>query len=122
MIKTNNVMTKLNSFMTQFAAAIKGDNVEVQAAKTWRQAESGLKVTIAALEGDVIKLEDNVTNAQENLDGARINNGKSITNREYYIDGLVSAKNVLNAAEKELKAHNAKLDFLKGEYEALKAE
>ena len=115
-------MTTMNSFVKQFVAAVKGDDVEAQAMKAWRSAESALKVQIASLDGDVIKLEDDVTNAQEKLAQARINNGRTITDRESYISTLTQAKNKLIIAEKALNDHNKNLDFLKGEYEALRSE
>ena len=58
-------MSKMNSFVKQFVAAVKGDDVEVQAQKAWRSAESALKVQIAAREGDTISLEDAVNQAKE---------------------------------------------------------
>ena len=114
--------SKMNSFVKQFVAAVKGDDVEVQAEKAWRSAESALKVQIAAKEGDTIKLEDNVSEAEERLAQARINNGSRITNREDYIDQLVKIKNELTDAEERLEIHMAALEFLKSEYDALKKE
>lgn len=115
-------MSKMNSFVKQFVAAVKGDDVEVQAQKAWRSAESALKVQIAAREGDTIAKEDKVTEAKEVLNQARINYGKTITNREYYINTLISAKNQLTEAEEELEAHMMELDFLKEEFKTLNEE
>lgn len=112
-------MTKLNSFATQFVAAIKGDNAEVLAQKAWRSAESALKVQIANLDGDVIRKEDAVTVAEENLTSARINHGSPISDRDAYVQALLNAKESLTKAEKELEAHVKTTDFLKSEYEAL---
>jgi hypothetical protein len=115
-------MSKMNSFVKQFVAAVKGDDVEVQAQKAWRSAESALKVQIAAREGDTISLEDTVNIAKEELVKARINYGQPITNREEYIDTLIDAKNDLTEAEQELNFHMEELNFLKEEYKALNAE
>lgn len=115
-------MTKAKSFIQGFVAAIKGDNAEAQAAKVWRQAESGLTMQIAALKGDLIRKEDAVTDAQEALDGARINNGQIITNRDSYVQGLITAKENLTVAEKQLEAHQKTIAFLEEEYANLKAE
>ena len=115
-------MTKTNSFVRQFIAAVKGDDVEVQGQKAWRSAESALKVQIAALEGDTIELEDNVDKATEALDAARINGGKVITERDSYIENLFDAKEELVEAEDSLKAHLEELAFLKEEYAKLAAE
>ena len=93
-------MTKLNSFVTQFVAIVKGDNAEVQGAKAWRSAESALKVQIASLGGDLIRKEDNVSAAQESIRLARVNNGQAITDRDQYVANLISAKEQLVRAEK----------------------
>ena len=109
-------MDKLNSFAKQFVAAIKGDDAEVRAQKAWRSAESALKVQIANLDGDVIRKEDNVEAAKERLANARINGGNVITDRDAYVANLISAKEALTKAEKELEAHAKTTDFLKEEY------
>lgn len=114
-------MSKLNSFVKQFIAAVQGDDAEVQAQKAFRSADSALKVQIASLNGDVIKLEDDVQSAKETLASARINGGKVISDRNYYVEQLVNAKNRLTQAEKALKDHVAKVDFLTEEHAALSA-
>jgi hypothetical protein len=111
----------LNSFVKSFVAFIKGDDAEAAAQKVWRQAESALKTQIASMEGDRITKEDNVTSAIEKLDLARINNGKPINDRAAYIQGLVSAHNNLTMVEDEFDAFEAKMEFLQGEYQALKS-
>ena len=115
-------MQKMNSFVKQFVAAVKGDDVEVQAQKAWRSAESALKVQIAAREGDTINLEDAVEQAKEKLNNARINGGKPITDRAEYIEDLINAKNALTDAEIYLEAHMEELSFLKEEYKSLNEE
>lgn len=114
-------MNKLNSFVKQFIAIVTGDDVEAYAQKAWRSAESALKVHIAAMEGDIIALEDAVEQAKEGLNNARVNGGYTITDREQYIDNLVSAKNNLTDAEEELAAHMESIAFLKEEYATLRA-
>ena len=71
-------MNKLNAFVKEFKAIIVGDDAEALGFKNWRKAESGLKVQIAALNGDIIAKEDALENAQENLVKARVNYGKEI--------------------------------------------
>ena len=112
----------MNSFVKQFVAKVKGDDVEVQAEKVWRQANSALKSNISTLEGDLIDKEDKVSIAQEQLNNARINNGQEITNRSQYISNLISAKEALKDAQKKLDAHNATIAFLNEEWENLKKE
>ena len=115
-------MNKAKSFIKQFTAAITGDDAKALAAKTWRQVESGLTMQIAALKGDLIRKEDAVTDAQEALDTARINGGKSISDRDTYVSNLIAAKEALILAEKQLDAHKKTIAFLEEEYANLKAE
>ena len=115
-------MNKLNSFAKQFVAIIKGDDAEAKAAKVWRQAESAFKVQIAALGGDLIRKEDAVTQAEEDLSKRLVNNGNEITDRDAYIANLISAKESLKQAEKQLLAHKETIAFLEEQYDLLKAE
>ena len=115
-------MNKLNSFIKQFVAIVKGDDVEAQAQKAWRSAESALKTHIASAEGDIIALEDAVEQAKENLKEARVNSGYLIMDRQQYIENLIRAKNNLLVAEEELDTHMEHIAFLKEEYAALQAE
>jgi len=115
-------MTKLNSFAKQFVAIIKGDNAEAKAVKVWRQAESAFKVQIAALSGDLIRKEDAVSQAEEVLAKRLVNNGDEITNRDQYIANLISAKENLKLAEKQLIAHKDTITFLEEQYAILQAE
>ena len=111
-------MTKASSFVAQFVALIKGDDVTAQAAKVWRQAESALKVQISGMEGN-IELEDAIQEAQEALELARVNNGKPITDRASYTTNLINAKNKVTKAEKELELHKITLAFYKEELASL---
>ena len=115
-------MTKLNSFAKQFVAIIKGDDAEAKAAKVWRQAESAFKVQIAALSGDLIRKEDAVSQAEESLAKKLVNGGNEITDRDQYIANLISAKELLKSAEKQLVAHKNTIAFLEEQYALLKAE
>ena len=69
---------KMKSFVKQYVAVVKGDDAEAQGEKVFRQADSALQTHIANLKGDTISLEDNVTNAKEELNLARVNNGQII--------------------------------------------
>lgn len=115
-------MNKLNSFAKQFVAIIKGDDAEAKSAKVWRQAESAFKVQIAALGGDLIRKEDAVAQAEERLAKALVNNGNEITDRDIYIENLISAKESLKSVEKQLAAHKETIAFLEEQYNVLRAE
>lgn len=115
-------MNKVASFVKQFVAAVKGDNVEVMAQKALRQADSALKTQIASLEGDTIAKEDLVTDAKERQMSARINHGAQITDRNSYVRNLLDAKNAVTNAEEGLKLHKEKIAFLKEELDSLNGE
>jgi len=72
-------MSTVKSFVKQFVAAVQGDNVEVKAQKVFRQAQSALKTQISVSEGALIKFEDAVELAKEQLASTRINSGNLIT-------------------------------------------
>lgn len=114
--------TILNSFCKQFIAEVTGDDVEAQAEKVWRQANSALKSSISSMEGDLIEKEDRVSEAEEKLAKARINRGCNISDRSSYISNLITAKESVKKAQKELDAHNATIEFLKEEWDNLKEE
>lgn len=115
-------MNKVKSFVKQFVASIKGDDAEVQAQKAFRQADSALQTQIASLRGDLIRLEDNVTEAKEAQENARINGGKLITDRNGYVENLLHSKNNLTLAEEALKDHKEKIKFLENELLLLNEE
>jgi len=115
-------MTTVKSFVKQFVAQIKGDEVEVRAEKAFRQAQSALKSQIASLEGDTINKEEAVTEAKEKLTKSRINHGDPISNRNTYVENLLSAKNSLTSAESDLEKHNKKIAFLKEELTNLETD
>ena len=115
-------MNKLNAFVKEFKAIIVGDDAEAKAAKVWRQAESAFKVQIAALGGDLIRKEDAVVQAEENLAKRLINNGSEITDRDAYISNLISAQEALRQSQKQLTAHKNTIEFLEEQYAKLKAE
>lgn len=109
----------MKSFIKQFVAVVTGDNAEAQAQKVLRQADSALKTQIAALQGDVITLEDAVENAKEQQVLAKVNHGRTITDRNSYVRGLLDAKNEVTKAEKALELHKEKIAFLESELATL---
>lgn len=114
--------TKVTSFVNQFLALVKGDSATVQAEKVFRQAQSALNVQINSLKGDTINFEDAITEAQEELAKAKVNNGLAITDRGSYVQVLLNKKNKLTTAEENLEFHKAKLSFLEETLKSLEAE
>lgn len=115
-------MSTIKSFVKQFIASVTGDDVQAQAEKTFRQAQSALKSQIASLDGDTINLEESVKEAQDALEGAKINNGELIDDRNYYVSNLISAQNSVTEAEEDLAAHKTKIEFLKKTLAELEAD
>lgn len=118
-------MTKVESFINQFVALVKGNDAKTIASKTWRQADSALRSQIAALEGKLIRKEEAVEKAKEALRKGLLNNGRELTIEEedgLYSDNLIQAKESLKQAEKQLAAHKETIFFLKEQHSLLKAE
>jgi len=106
-------MNKVKSFVKEFTARVKGDDVTAQAEKALRQADSALNVQISVMVGDTIKFEDAVESAKEELALARVNSGEAISNRDAYVRTLLEAKNEVTEAEENLASHIKTLAFLK---------
>ncbi len=105
-------MNTTKSFIAQFKALIQGDDVEVQAQKAWRQAESAFKTQISALEGRTLDFEDKIVEAREAEQLTVLNQGKKITDRDAYIRGVLEAGNRVLEAEEAMVEHKRKIDFL----------
>ena len=71
---------------------------------------------------DTINFEDAITEAQEELAKAKVNNGLAITDRGSYVQVLLNKKNKLTTAEENLEGHKAKLSFLEETLKSLEAE
>ncbi len=115
-------MNKVNSFVKSFTAFLTGDADTVKAEKAKRAADSALKTHISILKGDLISKEDAITSAKEAQDGAVVNGGNPITDRDRYVEGLFDAKNSTTLAEQALKKHQEKIAFLEAQLASLDDE
>lgn len=117
-------MTKMESYIEEAIALIKGDDAKALATKNWRKSVSAFKVQLAAMEGNLISKEDKVETAKEVLKKALYNNGILISDDkgDVFIQNLIYAQNSLESAEKELAAHKKTIAFLEEQYALLKAE
>ena len=113
--------TKINSFVKSFIAFVKGDDAEVLAQKVYRQAESALKTHIAVTEGDLISKEGVLESAKLDLESLRVNKGQLITDRDQFVQRLLTAHVVIKNAQDELDAYREKLSVLKDELANLTA-
>ena len=114
--------TNLTSWRNQFIAGLTGDSDTAIAEKAWRGAKAQLTAEIALLDGQVVMLENKVDDAKDALEKARVNYHQQITPETQYIANLLDARNKVIKAEKEIKEHNAKIEFLKSELDQLLAE
>lgn len=104
--------TKVESFINQFIAQIKGDDAKVKAEQNFRLAQSALKVQISLAEAKTVELEQNLENAKEQEIKALVNSGCKITSGENYVSNLVHSSNKVTEAEEELEEHQEYLQFL----------
>ena len=106
---------EVNSFVELVVAMLQGDNAKVTAVKIQRKAKVELKSQIAVKEAHTLTLEENVEQAEEALQKARLANGEIITSGETYISNLLHAKRNLASAEITLGNHKETVKFLKEE-------
>ena len=113
--------TKVNSFINQFVAELKGDDAKVQAEKEWRRAKSALTTQISLKEGETVGYEDAVEEAKEKLEKSLIAFGEKV-NKDTYVNNILEAKNGLVDAEDKLEQHSEELQFLRECLENLQKE
>lgn len=92
----------VKNFVDLAVAIIKGDDAEAKAIKIQSRASKIVKSQLSAYELEKSSAEDTVEEAKENYNLALVNNGEVITNNESYLQGLVDATAVLEAAEEKL--------------------
>ena len=108
-------------FVSLFMAYVNGDDAEVLAIKTKKQAVAALKVQIANMEGDTESFKQGIDDAKDNLTAARVNFGNKIedkSDRADYVRVLTEAYNNVGVKEDELESHLDTVEFLKGELKA----
>jgi hypothetical protein len=119
-----NTSATVKSFIKGFVALVQGDTAEATAQKVFRQVQSALNTQIAIMTGDQVAKEENVSDARERYEKARLNNGKELASKDrtYYVQNLVEANNSVKEAEEALELHKETLQFLRNELAALEAE
>ena len=109
-------MEKKLNFIERVVAFLKGDDKEVVAANIKRKALSYLKAATGNYDVMLIKADEEIESAQENLEKALMNNG-STEFTEDYISNLVEANNRLLVAQEKKKAVEETKEFLKEQLE-----
>ncbi|MEX0597641.1 MAG: hypothetical protein WD512_14205 [Candidatus Paceibacterota bacterium] len=106
----------MSNFVKEFLALVKGDTEERDALKVKRQAISALKARIHVMDGETMDLEQNIDDANSELEKATLNNGDALSGdnqRDRYVSGLIYAKNRVTDAEEALEENKLTLNFLK---------
>jgi predicted ArsR family transcriptional regulator len=105
-----NTSKKVNSFVKQVVARLKGDDNEVVAQKVARKAMSAIEGQIAALKAQVVDDEQRVEDAQEYLDNMIYPTAVFSDNR-VYCQNIVNAHTKLENAQDTLKSTQDSIDF-----------
>jgi len=105
-----NTSKKVNSFVKQVVARLKGDDNEVVAQKVARKAMSAIEGQIAALKAQVVDDEQRVEDAQEYLDNMIYPTAVFSDNRNYCVN-IVNAQSRLEDAKDALKSTQDSIDF-----------
>lgn len=112
----------MKSFVKGFVAYVTGDDSTAQAEKTLRQADAALNTHIHAIKGELIDLEQSVTDSKENAAKALLNHGKSIDDRDSYVRGIINAENRITEAVDTLEAKQTLLKTLEDKLAEINAE
>jgi len=103
----------VTNFVKLIIALITGDDAQATAIKIQKKAAAALTAQIAVKNAFTLSLEENVEQAEERLQLARINNGELITNTDVYIKNLLAYRRALLVEEKVLGEHLDVIAFLK---------
>lgn len=115
-------MNKLNAFVKEFVAIIKGDDAEAKAAKSLETSRKCIQSTNCSSWWWFNPQGRCCYSSWRKLAKALVNGGNEINDRDAYIANLISAKESLKSAEKQLTAHKDTIAFLEEQYALLKAE
>jgi len=105
-----NTSKKVNSFVKEVVARLKGDDNEVVAQKVARKAMSALEGQVAALKAQLVDDEQRVEDAQERLDNA-IYPTEVFTDNRMYCQRIVAAQESLDSANEVLTATQESIEF-----------
>jgi DNA repair ATPase RecN len=108
---------KVNSFVKQVVARLKGDDNEVVAQRVARKAMSAIEGQIAALKAQLVDDEQRVEDAQEMLDNAIYPTAVFSDNRRYCQE-IADAHTRLENSKESLKATQDSIEFFTNLLEA----
>lgn len=115
----------VKSFIKQFVAHVKGDNVAIMAEKVFRQAETSLRIHISVFEGKVQQMESNIDTAYESAKKALINEGSIIIKNDIeqdsadYVNKILTKEKEIETATANHLKHSKILEILKAKLQEL---
>lgn len=113
---------KVKSFVREFCAVVQGNTDKQIAEVNYRKSDHALSAHIFVLKGDLITAEQLLEDAKEDLYKARHNNGKNITDRDDYVQNLISAKNNVDLQQEKCDEIKLTLEFLEEELKTINEE
>jgi len=111
----------MKTFLDICLAKIQGEDAKAQSLQIQKRATAHIRAQIAAKEGAQIDLEETVTDREEAVDKAMVNNGKKITKGEDYMERLFGAQGDLEDAQEKLSDHKGDIAFLKQSLDRVKS-
>lgn len=108
----------MNTFITRTLAVINSDKAEEIANQNFRKANAAFRSQVAGLESQIVDAENAVENAKSAFNAA-ITPKSQISDNVAYMQGIVNARQRVNAAEEklaELRGELAYFNSLSGEY------
>jgi hypothetical protein len=116
-----NTSTKINSFVSEVIARLKGDSPKAVAEKNFRMADSAINSQIATLKAKTVKDENMLEDAKEALKNAKYPTDP-IRDTEEYIRNIVTAQEAVDKAQKEADATIKSIKYFEEMAAANKAE
>jgi hypothetical protein len=103
--------SKFSKFVQSTIALLTGDTDTALALKNERLASAAIKGQLSALEGELVKNEVAVENAEDALKKS-IYPTSLISNQESYVDGVLSAQEKLDEAVEKLDSTKKTIEYL----------
>lgn len=116
-----NTGTKINSFVSEVMARLKGDTPKATAIKNFRTADAALSSQIASLNAKTVKDENALEDAKEKLKNAQYPT-EPITDTEAYINNIIAAQEAVDVAQKTLDATTKSIAYFESMASANRVE
>lgn len=102
--------------MSKFEEKIKdltnSDQSTISSKRSWNRVDAAFQVKIAKIKAELVEAKLNFEETKTKLELAKINNGKPVSNGEFYIMELIRIKNDLIDLENKITELDSTLTFL----------